>query len=73
MRISFYRNKCIGCNYCVEACPDRWQMSTRDGKCVLLGGKKKGAVYQADVGEHERELNEKAAEVCPVNVIRLND
>jgi len=56
----------------VEAWPERWQMSKRDGKCVLIGGKKKGIVVQADVGEHERELNERAAEVCPVNVIRLN-
>lgn len=72
MRITFYRNKCIGCNYCVEVWPERWQMSKRDGKCVLIGSRKKGHVYRADVGEHERELNERAAEVCPVNVIRIN-
>jgi ferredoxin len=46
-------------------------MSKRDGKCVLVGGKKKGQVYRADVGTHERELNEKAADVCPVDVIRV--
>lgn len=71
MRIIYYRDKCIGCNYCVEAWPERWQMSRRDGKCVLIGGKKKGLVYRADVSEHERELNERAAEVCPVDVIRV--
>jgi ferredoxin len=48
-------------------------MSKRDGKCVLIGGRKKGHVYRADVGEHERELNERAAEVCPVKVIRLSN
>jgi ferredoxin len=47
-------------------------MSKRDGKCVLIGGKKKGKVFRADIGEHEREMNEQAADVCPVNVIRLN-
>ncbi|MGM0745952.1 MAG: ferredoxin [Bacteroidota bacterium] len=46
-------------------------MSKRDGKCVLLGGKKKGNMYQVKVGEHERPVNEQAANVCPVNVIRL--
>lgn len=71
MLIQFLRNKCIGCNYCVEAAPERWQMSKRDGKCVLLGGKKKGNMYQVRVGEHERESNELAADVCPVDVIRI--
>ncbi|NGP86723.1 ferredoxin [Aliifodinibius halophilus] len=73
MKITIYRSKCIGCNYCVEAWPERWQMSKRDGKCVLIGGKKKGQVYQAEVGEYERKYNERAAEACPVNIIRIND
>jgi ferredoxin len=46
-------------------------MSKRDGKCVLIGGNKKGDVYSTEAGEHERELNERAADVCPVNVIRV--
>lgn len=73
MRITFFRSKCIGCNYCVEAWPERWQMSKRDGKSVLIGGKKKGDVYRADVGEYEREFNERAARACPVNIIRIDD
>jgi ferredoxin len=71
MRITYFRKKCIGCNYCVEVCPERWQMSKRDGKCVLIGGKPKGDVYRIDVGEHERERNERAAQVCPTKVIRI--
>lgn len=73
MRITFYRSKCIGCNYCVEVWPERWQISRRDAKCVLVGGKKKGNVYRADVGEHERLENELAASVCPVDVIRIDE
>jgi len=72
MRITYYRFKCIGCNYCVEAWPERWQMSKRDGKCVLIGAKKKGNVHQVEVGEYEREYNERAADVCPVNIIRID-
>lgn len=71
MKILFQREKCIGCNYCVEACPERWQMSKRDGKSVLLGGKKKGNMHQVTVGEMERDTNEKAAEACPVNIIKI--
>ncbi|MEX0845594.1 MAG: ferredoxin [Balneolaceae bacterium] len=73
MRLTYYRDKCIGCNYCVEVWPERWQMSIRDGKAVLIGGRKKGNVYRVDVGEYERELNERAAEVCPVDIIRIVD
>ncbi|NCP84254.1 MAG: hypothetical protein GW823_05035 [Bacteroidetes bacterium] len=39
IKILFHRQKCIGCNYCSEVAPQRWQMSKRDGKSVLLGGK----------------------------------
>lgn len=72
MRITFYRDRCIGCNYCVEAWPERWQMSKRDGKCVLIGGKKNGKVLSVDVGEYEREYNERAKKVCPVDAIRVS-
>lgn len=73
MRITYYRTRCIGCNYCVEAWPERWQMSKRDGKCVLIGGKNKGKVFVAKAGEYERNLNQQAADVCPVNAIRVHD
>jgi ferredoxin len=71
MRILFQREKCIGCNYCVEQAPERWQMSKRDGKSVLIGGKLKGNMVQVEVGEAERDVNTRAAEVCPVKIIRL--
>lgn len=72
MLIQYLRKKCIGCNYCVEAAPGRWQMSKRDGKSVLLGSKQRGNMHQIRVGEHERHANEQAAKACPVNVIRIN-
>lgn len=72
LKILFHRSKCIGCNYCTEAAPLRWQMSKRDGKSVLIGGKEKGGVFQVDIGEAEREANALAAELCPVKVIRLS-
>ena len=34
--ITLQRKKCIGCNYCVELAPKQFQMSKKDGKCVLL-------------------------------------
>jgi len=63
------RDKCIGCNYCVELAPDRWRMSKTDGKSLLLGSKAKKGFYSVKVHEIETEANQKAAAACPVNII----
>lgn len=71
VRIFFQRVKCIGCNGCVEAAPDRWRVSTRDGRCNLIGSKGKKGIYQVVVDDVEYEQNKKAAANCPVKIIRL--
>ncbi len=71
LQISYHRNKCIGCNACVEAAPERWRVSRRDGKSTLIGGKAKKGVFVASVHEGELLDNEKAAKNCPVNIIKL--
>lgn len=65
------RQKCIGCNACVEAAPDRWRMSRKDGKSTLIGGKEKRGYFMVDVHELEREANELAAKNCPVKIITV--
>jgi ferredoxin len=45
--------------------------SKRDGKSVLIGGKLKSNIMQVEVGETERDVNTRVAEVCPVKIIRL--
>ena len=67
------REKCIGCNYCVEYAPERWRMSKKDGKSILIGAKEKKGFYNVRVGEEELEANKKAAEACPVNIIKVNE
>ena len=34
--VTLQREKCIGCNYCVEMAPAQFQMSKKDGKSVLI-------------------------------------
>jgi len=65
------RHKCIGCNYCVEQAPDRWRMSKKDGKSVLLGAVDKKGFWSVKVPFSEKEANENAAKVCPVNIIQV--
>jgi len=71
LRITYFREKCIGCGVCVEIAPFRWRMSKKDGKSTLLHSKKKNNVYQKVVDTDEEKDNKLAAENCPVNIIRL--
>ena len=71
IEITQQRNKCIGCNACVEASYSRWRMSRKDGKSMRMDGVKKRNVYSVIVGNDEYKENRKAANNCPVRIIRL--
>jgi ferredoxin len=71
IRITYYRSKCIGCNACVEAAPERWRVSKKDGRCNLVGGNAKKGVFIAEIDDDEYPQNEKAAANCPVKIINL--
>lgn len=70
-QIIFHRNKCIGCNACVEAAPERWRVSKKDGRCTLIEGKEKKGIYRALVNMDEYDQNVQAANNCPVKVIQI--
>lgn len=67
-----YRQRCIGCNACVEIAFDRWRMSKKDGKAVLLGAIEKKGVYQVNIHHAEVEDNLRVLEACPVNIIKID-
>lgn len=70
--ITHQRDKCIGCNYCVELAYDQWRMSKKDGKATLLNAENKRGFHTlriADNGSYNTNL--KAAEACPVNIIKV--
>lgn len=69
--ITHQREKCIGCNYCVELAYDRWRMSKKDGKVTLIEGENRKGFYTAKVGDEEYQENLKAADACPVNIIKV--
>jgi ferredoxin len=69
--ITLQREKCIGCNYCSETAPQRWAMSQKDGKCVLVGSVAKKGFYTAKGHDDEFEINRLAASKCPVKIIRV--
>ena len=65
------RHKCIGCNACIEASPEHWVMSKKDGKSYLRKAVKKGKYYIREIEEWEVEKNKLAARNCPVNIIEV--
>ena len=71
-RITYFRDKCIGCNACVEAASDRWRISRKDGKSILLEGQAHGDTVQALIHDDEHARNALAAANCPVKIIRLS-
>jgi ferredoxin len=70
--ITLQRDKCIGCNYCVEQAPEHWRMSKKDGKTVLLHSQeKKGFHVLRSADHHIFEANQRAANACPVKIIAV--
>nr|WP_317632482.1 ferredoxin [uncultured Flavobacterium sp.] len=72
--VTLQRNKCIGCNYCVEMAPAQFQMSKKDGKTVLL--KSVDAKGFFTLKSHDYSILEpsiNAAKACPVNIIVVKE
>lgn len=68
--ITLQRNKCIGCNYCVELAPGQFQMSKKDGKSVLLHSQeKKGFFTLKSPDDTIIDASEEARKACPVKII----
>lgn len=72
IRIEQLRHKCVGCYACVEANPQRWRVSRKDGKSILIGGVQKGQFFSTTTSDDEWGANERAAMNCPVKIIVLS-
>lgn len=72
--ITLQRDKCIGCNYCVEMAPNLFQMSKKDGKSVLLKSVNAKGFYTLKSSDHTIVENcELAEKACPVHIITLKE
>lgn len=71
IKIIQQREKCIGCNACVEIADYRWRISTKDGRCTLVGGTDKKGFFSVTAGDEELADNLLAAQNCPVNIIKV--
>ncbi|WP_108866224.1 ferredoxin [Aquimarina aquimarini] len=68
--VTLQRNKCIGCNYCVELAPEQFQMSKKDGKSVLLHAIEKKGFFTIKSSDNTIfDACKRATEACPVKII----
>lgn len=70
-KLIHYRQRCIGCNACVEIDYEHWRISKRDGKATLINGIDKKGIYQLAIKNTDIEICESVVKACPVNVIRI--
>lgn len=72
--VTLQRDKCIGCNYCVEMAPNLFQMSKKDGKTVLLNANEAKGFYTLKSPDHTIfEDGELAVKACPVKIISIKE
>ncbi len=72
-KIIHYREKCIGCNSCVEIDPKHWKICDKDGKSKLINSCEKKGVFRLEIDNVEKEKAQIAAENCPVSIIQVID
>lgn len=72
LKVIHQRNKCIGCNVCVTIAPQNWTMDEVEGKSRLAGAKEKRGVFVGEIFECDLIDNKRAAEACPMNIIKIN-
>lgn len=74
LTITLQRSKCIGCNYCAELAPQKFVMSKKDGKCVLVHSvEKKGFFTLKEPDFSVCEDFNRAAKACPVKIISIKE
>jgi len=70
--VTLQRDKCIGCNYCVEMAPALFQMSKKDGKSVLIKSIDTKGFHTLKSPDHTIvEVCELAEKACPVHIISV--
>ncbi|MCF7898810.1 MAG: ferredoxin, partial [Candidatus Pacebacteria bacterium] len=70
--ISLQRKNCIGCGSCAVYSPSCWKINKQTGRADLINGVEKGNVVVAEVNREFLEENKRAADSCPMQVIKLN-
>lgn len=72
MKIIHQIEKCIGCGSCVAICPQNWEIGD-EGKAHLLNSKTNKKTNNEELEVKEIGCNQEAAEICPVQCIKIKN
>jgi len=65
MKIKINQEDCIGCGSCSAVCPDVFDLN-EDNKAIIKS-------TNIDQGEVDQECVKEAVEICPVQVIKIEE
>jgi len=65
-----FKKNCISCGACAVINPDFWEMDA-EGMADLKGSTKVGDHFELEIDEKDKDSNQEAADVCPVNIIQV--
>jgi ferredoxin len=63
---------CIGCGACAAICPKFWEMGD-DGLAHLKGSDESSGKQTLEISEENKKENQDAADVCPVQIITIEE
>lgn len=67
------KKECISCGACAAVAPGFWEMD-EDGMAHLKGAKQIDDHWELEItSEEAKATNKEAAEVCPVQIIKIED
>ncbi|HLD33575.1 MAG TPA: ferredoxin [Candidatus Nanoarchaeia archaeon] len=72
-KIIHERPKCIACGSCAAVAPKFWEMSEKDGLADLKGCTMNGDNEERIIDDKDATANREAAEVCPVQIIHVEE
>ena len=71
IRVEHYREKCLGCAYCVEVASSLFEVNDKDGKVDLINSAEHNGVQSVEVPDVFSAEAGQAASVCPAKIIKV--
>ncbi len=71
IKIIYYKDKCIGCFYCVDIDPENWSIDDKEGKSFLIDSVEKNGIFIKKIADFDYQINKQVADSCPVNAIKI--
>jgi len=73
VKVVHFKKDCISCGACAAIAPELWEMDAK-GLAQLKGDAKEvNGVWELKIDTKDKEKHIEAAEVCPVNIIKVEE